>query len=375
MKRTLSLLAALMLLLALLSGCSFGVSPDTLEMLYSVLPASRYTPVSTSDRDVALYKALDQNGRQVGWCAMACSKGYAGPVALTLGVDLNGRVTGAVIGNEDFVETAGFGRRWKDEAKRLDQFLDLHVVYGGEIDCIVGATVTSNAVLDATNAALESVAKASGMVIENSVVFGQPKPFFETIAIPADALSVSGTGFSSTVTAYVTLDDRGCIASLVLDTSGETSVFGALVMEDSAFINQFIGKAGPFIAGVDVDVYTGATVTSNAVIEAINSLFPSDTTQAQPAAAADGDVLTASAMGLLSDVTVTVTLDDAGAIATISVDCSGEIPAISGPCAEETFLSQFVGRVGPFDDIDVVTGATHTSNAVIEAVNSLFPDY
>lgn len=382
MKRTQSLLATLTLLLALLTGCTSGMSPETPEQLYSVLPASRYEPVATSDEDTSLYRALDENGQQIGWCAIACRNGYVGPVAVTLGIDMEGFVVDAVIGDEDFWETAGFGQKWRDEPERLAQFRKLHVVYGGEIDVIVNATVTSNAVLDATNAALESVAEVSGIEIENAVVLGLPKLVYETTTVVSDgALSVSCRGFASTVTAHVTLDDRGCIESLVLDTSGETSIFGALVMEDSAFISQFIGKAGPFTAGVDVDVHSSATVTSNAVIVAINSLFTDDTTQVQPTveqtqpAAADGNAFTASAMGLLSEVTVTVTLDDAGAIATISVDCSGEIPAISGPCAEEPFLSQFVGRVGPFDDIEIVTGATVTSNAVIEAVNSLFPDY
>ena len=36
------------------------------------------------------------------------------------------------------------------------------------------------------------------------------------------------------------------------------------------------------------------------------------------------------------------------------------------------FLSQFIGKKGPFEGADVVSGATFTSNAVINAVNSLF---
>ena len=62
-----------------------------------------------------------------------------------------------------------------------------------------------------------------------------------------------------------------------------------------------------------------------------------------------------------------------GTIATMAVDASGETAAIAGPCTEEAFLSQFVGKAGPFEGIEVVAGATFTSNAVIEAVNSLFP--
>jgi Na+-translocating ferredoxin:NAD+ oxidoreductase RnfG subunit len=55
----------------------------------------------------------------------------------------------------------------------------------------------------------------------------------------------------------------------------------------------------------------------------------------------------------------------------MTVDASGETQAIAKPCTEEAFLSQFIGKKGPFT-ADVVTGATFTSNAVINAVNSLF---
>ena len=58
-------------------------------------------------------------------------------------------------------------------------------------------------------------------------------------------------------------------------------------------------------------------------------------------------------------------------IATIAVDAFGETEVIARPCTEEAFLSQFIGKAGPFT-ADVVTGATFTSNAVINAVNSLF---
>ena len=88
----------------------------------------------------------------------------------------------------------------------------------------------------------------------------------------------------------------------------------------------------------------------------------------------ESETLTASAQGLLSDVTVTITRDAKGVITTIQVDASGETQAIAKPCTEEAFLSQFLGKAGPFTDIDVVSGATFTSEAVINAVNSLYAD-
>lgn len=82
---------------------------------------------------------------------------------------------------------------------------------------------------------------------------------------------------------------------------------------------------------------------------------------------------TVSAKGLLSDVTVTVTQNQDGTIAAIVVDATGETHGIGTQCMKDDFLSQFIGKVGPFNDVDAVAGATFTSNAVITAVNTLFP--
>ena len=76
---------------------------------------------------------------------------------------------------------------------------------------------------------------------------------------------------------------------------------------------------------------------------------------------------------MFSDVVVTVTLDAEGVITDIVVDCSGET-VLAKPCAGNAFLSQFFGKKGPFAEVDAVSGATNTSNAVLEAINSLFAE-
>ena len=41
---------------------------------------------------------------------------------------------------------------------------------------------------------------------------------------------------------------------------------------DEAFTSQFIGKKAPLTLGVDIDAVTGATLTSQAVVDAVNQL-------------------------------------------------------------------------------------------------------
>jgi len=88
---------------------------------------------------------------------------------------------------------------------------------------------------------------------------------------PGATLSGSAEGFGGGVV-YVTarLDQEAKIESLSVDTSTQTPEFGGRIPEEENFLRQFIGKSLPLTLGMDVDAVTGATVTSAAVVEALN---------------------------------------------------------------------------------------------------------
>jgi len=88
---------------------------------------------------------------------------------------------------------------------------------------------------------------------------------------PGAALSGQAEGFGGGVV-YVTasLDDEARIASLSVDASTQTPEFGGRIPEDEGFMNQFIGKSLPLTLGQGVDALSGATVTSAAVVDALN---------------------------------------------------------------------------------------------------------
>jgi len=169
----------------------------------------------------------------------------------------------------------------------------------------------------------------------------------------------------------ITLNEDGTIATLTIASGNETPGFGTRCAEDEAFINQFIGKKGPFTVGENVDALAGATVTSKAAVEALNTLFPAEEVKEEAAAE-----LTAVAPGFLdSEVGVTVTLDAEGNIATLTIDNSKQVPPVCDMVDTDEFKNQFIGKKGPFvkgEGVDIVTGATFTSEGVIEALNSLF---
>ncbi len=338
------------------------------ETFGTVMPAESYEQVEldaayTDDGVDSLYKALDADGNLVGYCVKAAKTGYANSVAVTLGVNTDGTVAACVVGDTNFQETETLGGRWKKE-ENLEQFKSLSAVDGGNIEALSGATVTSKAVLGATNAALKCVAEVAlnaGQTTE--VAFGESKTTTTASqpALTGEVHTASAKGFASDVTVSVTLDDTNTVTGIRIDASGETAGFGQRTMEDADYQAQFIGKTLPLQDG-DVDVLSGATFTSNAVVEAVNA--------ALEAPATEYETLVGTAKGFGGDVTVTLSMDG-DTIAAISIDASSETPGFGQRTMEEAdYQAQFIGKTLPVEGVDALSGATITSTAVVEAVNS-----
>lgn len=93
----------------------------------------------------------------------------------------------------------------------------------------------------------------------------------EESRVPGATLSGGAEGFGGGIV-YVTatLDDSAAIASLSVDASTQTPEYGGRIPEDETYLSQFIGKRLPLTPGEDVEALSGATVTSSAVVEALN---------------------------------------------------------------------------------------------------------
>ena len=361
------------------------------EAFGAVMSADEYIEMTIPEGSgISALVEAKQNGETIGYCVVASSGGYAGPVAVTLGVGVDGKVTGAKIGDTSFAETSGFGSRWLD-AKNAEQFVGLDLKEGGAIEALSGATVTSTAVLNASNTALAAVNGILGIErTEPVLVFGvaEKKPV-EQMALTGDIHEGSARGFASDVRVQLTMDANGAITGLAIESSGETPSFGTRCMEDPAFAEQFVGKTAPFAIGGNIDALAGATVTSTAVVNAVNAAveapanpdavpFGSEAAEEEPAVEVSAQpvegTLTAAAAGFAgADVGVNVTLNEDGTIATLTLDLSKQLPPVCDMCNGEAFLNQFIGKKGPFTDADIVAGATFTSEGVINALNSLFP--
>ena len=294
------------------------------------------------------------------------TKGFAGNVYVELQLDDNGVITEIIIGDDSFAETAGYGAKAKEEAF-YGQFIGKSgtIVYGEGVDAIAGATITSNAVLTSVNNILlyheDPVAFAAAQAAEEEKA-EEPAPAPVT---GANEYAVKGEGLTGKIDIVVTLNDDGTIANVAVNgTDSDMDAAFLANCQNDAFLGQFVGKTIP-VEGIDV--VAGATVSSNGIINAVNTV--------EVAAAPAGNEYAVKGEGLTGKIDIVVTLNDDGTIANVAVNGtdSDMDAAFLANCQNDAFLGQFVGKTIPVEGIDVVAGATVSSNGIINAVNTVVP--
>ena len=322
------------------------------------------------------YKAL-KGTEIVGYVAQATVKGYAGPVEVVVGMDLTGKVTAISVGGANFAETAGLGSKAKDPAF-TDQFKELVLPANipENVDAISGATVTSRAVVNGVNQAGNYMASVAGIVIEDK--------YAVSTQVEGNTATVTKDGFAGPVEVTVTVDDSKAITAIAVggEKFAETPGYGAKAKE-AAFTDQFIGKSGTLAYGDGVDAIAGATVTSNAVLSAVNEALAAlrgevvaSEPKAEPTPVPEGRSAKAAKEGFAGPIEVVIIVDDAGKIVGITVGENAsfsETPGLGTKVKDAAFTNQFIGQTGPFtlnENIDSIAGATWSSQGVVDAVNA-----
>lgn len=194
----------------------------------------------------------------LGYGVATTLQGYAGPVQVTAGFTPDRKLRGIMVGGDAFAETEGLGSQAKDESFR-DQFRDKMppLRLGQEIQAISGATITSRAVVNGVNQAAEALWQ----------IVGTPQA-----AQSSQTAGASVMGYAGPVLVQIALDEAGTITALQVGKARflETEGVGSQVKE-LAFTSQFIGKKPPLALGTDIDAISGATLSSQAVVDAVNA--------------------------------------------------------------------------------------------------------
>ena len=114
------------------------------------------------------FEATDADGNVIGYVFNTASKGYGGDVPLTVGIDSEGTITGIVPGDLSN-ETPGLGQNASKDNFR-EQFVGkngkVSVVKNApgenEIQALTSATITSTAVVNAVNDAVDQFNEITG---------------------------------------------------------------------------------------------------------------------------------------------------------------------------------------------------------------------
>ena len=171
----------------------------------------------------------------------------------------------------------------------------------------------------------------------------------------------SATGFGGEVTVTVTVDENA-VTAVEVKGDKETAGIGGAAIEK--YNTSLIG-----VSDADaVDTVSGATITSTAVKEALAKAFAQakgEAAQNTAELAFTAGTYTGSASGYNGSVEVSVTFSDS-AVTAIEVGANSETANV-GDVAFEPVITDILAANGT--GVDVVSGATFSSNAVRNAVN------
>ena len=248
-----------------------------------------------------------------------------------------------------------------------------------------------------TRIALSLLAVAVAVLFLTGIIGGKAMTY--QLGVNENAVTAVEKGFGGDVTVHAELDGKK-VKSLSIDTPDETEGLGKRA-SDKEFTDQFVGKEGPFTFGENgVEAISGATVTSNAALKALNGLITGEKPAAEKAEAAPAEEKPAateapaaetpaggdesvkmasqcSEQGFGGPVTVHVETDlDTQKVISLTIDTPDETDGLGKRASEAAFTDQFIGKAGPFtfgeNGIEALSGATVTSNAALKAINRTF---
>ena len=231
-----------------------------------------------------------KDGQLVGYVAQVTVTGFGGPIEIHVGMDLEQTITGINVGGSKFSETPGLGDKAR-EPEFQAQFTGLTIPtqLGNGVDAITGATITSGAVSSGVNKAGYFIRDMINPPAEDNrpedLQFGGVLPGATTKEeqtapdgidklYTSDAgvvLYVTGKGRNGDMQVQVGVGHSGQVAGVFIDPAmhKETEGLGDLV-EESYFWGQFIGGTGSFAIGDNIDAVSGATITSETVVDCVN---------------------------------------------------------------------------------------------------------
>ena len=247
-------------------------------------------------------------------------------------------------------ETAGIGSRAVDEIPAA-----IVAANSIDVDAVTGATITTDAIKAAVAWALRDT--PFGKAEEPAPAPAEAAPVEPGEPVKSTASSLGKNG----IVVVEVLADRSTIHEVTVLEHNETPGVGSVAVE---WIPARIVEAN----SIDVDAVTGATITTDAIRAAVaKALRDAPYTDAAPAAAPAGSAeLESTVNGKNGPIVVDVVVKD-GVITQVVVRLHSETPGVGSVAVD-----WLPGRIVEANSIDIdgITGATVTSDAIKAAVQA-----
>ena len=334
MKKLLIPVAVILVCAIILTAASAGLAgtaasnaeTELNEMISYLLPGGgEFEEIEYNGADSKITNVYKGEG---GYVLAMTTNGYVDEIKLLVAVDNDGVVKGYTV--RDIHDTYGLGLGVQDDLYFLVGLMNSKgdLAVNSNIDAVTGATISSSAVVACVNAASKYVQEAGA----------------------AGVLTGTADGFGGPITVSVTMDGDKIAAVEVVSNSETPEIAGAALEQIPAAIVA--------ANSADVDIVSGETYTSNGIINAVKNALES--------AGSAGGALTGTADGFMGPITVSVTMDG-DTITAVEVVSNSDTPEIAGAALEQ-IPAAIVAANSP--DVDVVSGATYTSNGIINAVKN-----
>ncbi len=333
------------------------------------------------------YEAFDANGELIGCVSQITVVGFGGEIEVTVGLDTSATITGISVGGKDFSETSGLGARTREPAF-TEQFQGKSgmLVLKQNIDSVTGASISSGAVVSGVNKAVEYMKNwlpedAGAQVEELPLTEEQIQellPGAANVRWMGGGSGINGwwqadngyivraTGFGEgPIAVTMGFDNGGTVTGIIIGDENfmETEGRGDGVLADW-YKAQFIGRSGVQTYGDGLDAISGATVTSEATLAAINACMSFDPAAPGTAAETAAPAGEPDAASAASETTAVVpdpnppVPDAADAVTEASITEEGETEVVSSPAISGVVVTVPPAESAASGEADAVTEAS-----------------
>lgn len=331
---------------------------QTLEAFFPEVDSFESEAVDDNRYDVIFNSA----GETIGVLGTIAQQGYGDVISYNLAVDAGGAIIGTRVISH--AETPGVG-----DIITTDEFLGQFIgkthedplAAGDDVDSVSGATIS-------TAAMINSIRGSVGLMAANYLGFAAAT--VDISAVPDGTYQGAAPGMGGPVTVEVEVQDGAILNIEVLDHDETPTYF----IESYPSIPDQIIEEQHF----DLDTKTGATISANAIVEAVQAALRQalgleeeeeegapEAEEIDLSAVPDG-LYTGTGEGLFGDIVVEVEVagGEILSVEVISQEETAEYYKESYPLIPERIVEE------QSLDIDTTTGATFSAEGIIEAVRN-----